>query len=264
MLTPDYLVFLVDYELLLTVLVLFVSANILWRFWRMRRIALLYLALVFILFSFAVFFTAWSHSYHLSLYPLLLQDYMYNGYMVFFRVQGQLYAKLTDWMVITMQGGLTGLIYIFAFSIALAELGNLFLFAFSIEAFLEEKRKWMALYALVFAPSFALTLVSFNVSLNFVLALVTGLITYIPLAYLSIKAMRMTEQRVYRYGFLMITLTAVFLSLFFVFLFVESALTEGWSIFIPIAWTMGLFAGISAYIGYVLPNWFRKLVGETK
>nr|MDO8082934.1 hypothetical protein [Candidatus Freyarchaeota archaeon] len=262
MLTPDYLIFIIDYEFLLTALVLFVSANFVWRFWKVRKIALIYLALTFILFAFATFFVAWSHIYHLQIYPVLLQDYMFAGFVFPFRIQGHFYSNLSDWFIILTQGWLTGSIYIFAFSIALAELGNLFLYTFSLEAFLQRKKKWILLYSLAFVPLFVLTLISFNVTLNFILAMIIGLMTYIPLVYLAVRAFRMTEKKVFRYGFLMIAMTSVFLALFFVFLFVESALTEGWSIFVPIAWTMGLIASISAYIGYALPNWFRRLAGE--
>lgn len=262
MLTPDYLVFLINYEFLLTILVLFVSANFIWRFWKVRKIPLIYLALTFILFALGVFFVALSHMDHLAIYPILLRDYMYNGYVLSFRIQGHLFSVFTDWVIIIFQGWLKGTIYIFAFSIALAELGNLFLFAFSLKAFLEKKKKWLILYSLIFVPLFILTLISFNVTLNFMLAMIIGLITYIPLIYLAARAYKMTDQKVYRYGFLMIAMTSIFLSLFFVFLFIEGALTEGWSIFIPIGYTMGLLASISAYIGYVLPNWFRRLLGE--
>ncbi|MEM2144462.1 MAG: hypothetical protein QW279_03815 [Candidatus Jordarchaeaceae archaeon] len=262
MLTPDYLAFIINYEFLLTVLVLFVSANFIWRYWKARKIALIYLALTFTIFAFAIFFVALSHIYHLQIYPVLLQDYMFNGCLMPFRVQGHLYSNLSDWLIILTQGWLTGSIYIFAFSTALAELGNLFLYTFTLEAFLQTKKKWMILYSLVFVPLFILTLASFNVTLNFILAMIIGLMTYIPLTYLAVRALRITEKKVFRYGFLMMAMTSIFLALFFVFLFVEAALTEGWSIFVPIAWTMGLLASITAYVGYVLPNWFRKLVGE--
>lgn len=264
MLTPDYLAFLINYEFLLTILMLFVSANFIMRFWKVRKIPMIYLALTFILFALGVFFVALSHSDHFAIYPILLQDYMFNGHVVFFRIQGHLYANFTDWVIILFQGWLKGSVYIFALSIALAELGNLFLFAFSLEAFLKKKKKkkWMIIYSLIFAPLFILTLVSFNVTLNFILALIIGLMTYIPLIYLALRAYMMADQKVFRYGFLMIAATSVFLSLFFVFLFIEAAFTEGWSIFVPIGYTMGLLASISAYIGYVLPNWFRRLVGE--
>jgi hypothetical protein len=262
MLTPDYLSFMINYEFLLTALVLFVSANFVWRYWKTRKIALIYLAITFTLFAFGTFFVALSHIYHLQIYPVLLQDYMLNGFLFPFRIQGHFYSNLSDWFIILTQGWLTGSIHIFAFSTELAELGNLFLYLFTLEAFLESKRKWMLPYALAFTPLFILTLISFNVTLNFILAMIIGLMTYIPLIYLSVRASRITEKKVFRYGFLMITMTSLFLALFFVFMFIEAALTEGWSIFILIAWTMGLLASISAYIGYVLPNWFRRLVGE--
>lgn len=261
MLTPGYLIFITNYEFLLTVLVLFVSTTFVWRYWKTRKTALIYLALTFTLFAFGTFFVALSHIYHLQIYPILFQDYMFNGYVVYFRITN-FYANLSDWFIILTQGWLMGSIYIFAFSTALAELGNLFLYTFTLEAFLQTKRKWIILYSLVFVPLFILTLASFNVTLNFILAMIIGLMTYIPLTYLAVRALKMTEKKVFRYGFLMIVMTSIFLALFFVLLFVEAALTEGWSIFVPIAWTMGLLASITAYIGYVLPNWFRKLVGE--
>jgi hypothetical protein len=142
------------------------------------------------------------------------------------------------------------------------ELGCLFLFAFTLKAFLERKRKWMAVYSLIFAPAFILTLMSWDRATDAMLALIVGIITGIPLAYLSIKASRLTKKKAYRYGFLMIAASAVFLILFFAFNLVEGVVAREASIFLPIAWTMGLLASISAYIGYVLPNWFRRLVGE--
>lgn len=262
MLTPDYLTFLINYEFLLTILVLFVSANFILRFWKLRKVPLIYLALTFILFALGVFFVALSHIDHFAIYPILLRDYMIDSYVLPFRIQGHFYSVLTDWVIIIFQGWLKGSIYIFSFSIALAAVGNLFLFAFTLEAFLQKKKRWMILYSIVFTPLFIIILVSFNVTLNFMLAMIIGLVTYIPLIYLSLKAAKITEKRLFRYGFIMISFTSVFLSLFFVFLFIEGALTEGWSIFVPIGYTMGLLAGISAYIGYVLPNWFRRLIRE--
>ncbi|WXG39541.1 MAG: hypothetical protein WED07_01680 [Candidatus Freyarchaeum deiterrae] len=262
MLTPDYLVYLIYYEFLITALVLFVSANFIWRFWKVRKIALIYLALTFILFALAAFFVAWSHINHLSIYPILIQDWIYDGYVFPFRILGHFYSNLSDWFIILTQGWLTGSIYIFTFSFALADLANLFLYAFSLEAFLQKKRKWMALYSAAFAPLFIYPLIFFNVTSSFILATIVGLMTYIPLIYLAVKAFRESDKKLSRYGFVMIALTSVFLALFFVFFFIEAVLTEGWSIYVPIAWTMGLIASIFAYIGYVLPNWFRRLVGE--
>lgn len=262
MLTPEYLTFLIDYELLVTLLLIFVSTTFIWRFWKVKRPAMLYLALTFILFSLAAFFVALSHGYHLLLYPIHLQEYIYNGIILDYRHPLQIYTQLLNYLMISTQDYLTASIYTFAFPFVLAELGNLFLYAFTLEAFLEKKIKWSILYLVIFIPIFVITLLTFELALNFMLALVIGLITYVPLIYLAFRAFRLTTQKVYRYGFILIIMTSVFLSLFFVFYFIDGTLTQGWSIFEPIAWTMGLLASISAYIGYVLPKWFRKIVGE--
>ncbi len=223
---------------------------------------MLYLALTFTLFPLAAFFVALNHSHHLLLYPIYLQEYIYNGIILDYRHPLQIYTRLLNYLVIYTQDYLTASIYTFAFPFVLAELGNLFLYAFTLETFLEKKTKWGIMYLVIFIPIFIITLLTFELPTNFMLALIIGLITYVPLIYLALRAFRLTTEKVYRYGFTLIIMTSVFLSLFFVFYFVDGTLTQGWSIFEPIAWTMGLLASISAYIGYVLPEWFRRLVGK--
>lgn len=262
MLTPGYLSLLINYELLVTLLLIFVSANFVWRFWKVKRLAMLYLALTFILFSLAAFCVALSHSYHLVLYPVHFQEYIYNGIILDYRHPLQIYTKLMNYTIIYTQDYLTASIYTFALPFVMAELGNLFLYSFTLNAFLEKKMKWIILYLVIFIPIFVITLLTFELALNFMLALVIGLITYVPLIYLALGAFRLTTEKVYRYGFILIMMTSVFLSLFFVFYFIDGTLTQGWSIFEPIAWTMGLLASICAYIGYVLPEWFRRIVGK--
>nr|MDO8082936.1 hypothetical protein [Candidatus Freyarchaeota archaeon] len=260
--TLDILIFTLNCEILITILMIVVIATILWRFAKKRSAALLYLALFFILFTLGVYFAYESHRYQLSMYIIIIQDYMLNGIFMFFNVHPSLYATIANSLTTALGGYLIGSILTLTFSVTLAELGCLFLFAFTLKAFLERKRKWMLVYSLIFVPTFILTLTSLNRTSDSMLALIIGLITCIPLAYLSIKASGLTKKKAFRYGFLMIAATTVFLILFFAFNFVEGVVAREASIFMPIAWTMGLLASITAYIGYVLPNWFRRLVGE--
>jgi hypothetical protein len=196
------------------------------------------------------------------MYIIIIQDYMLNSIFMLFNFHPSFYATIANSLTTIFGGYLIGSILTLTFSVTLAELGCLFLFAFTLKAFLERKRKWILVYSLIFVPTFILTLTSLNRTLDSMLALIIGLTTCIPLAYLSIKASELTKKKVFRYGFQLIAATAVFLALFFAFNSVEAVVAREASIFMPIAWTMGLLASITAYIGYVLPNWFRKLLGE--
>ncbi|MFB0563855.1 MAG: hypothetical protein ACETWM_21870 [Candidatus Lokiarchaeia archaeon] len=261
----DILLYSLNVELLITILMLVLIATILWRFFKKRNLALLYLALFFILFALGVYFASVGHRYQLSMISVIIQDYMLYGVFVSFNVQQSFYATIADWTIMVSQGYLIGSIITLGLSIVLADIGCFFLFTFTLKAFLEKKKKWMLLYSLFFVAAFILTILnlpSLNRTLTSMIALMIGLVSCIPLAYLAIRAARLTKAKLYRYGFQMIAISTVFLILFFLFNFAEGAVIGEFSIFMPLAWTMGLVSSISAYIGYVLPNWFRKLIGE--
>ncbi len=202
------------------------------------------------------------HRYQLSMISVTLQDYILYGVFVSFNVRQSFYATIANWTIIASQGYLIGSIITLRLSIVLADLGCFFLFTFTLKAFLDKKKKWMLLYPLFFVPGLILTLPSLDRTLTSMPALMIGLVSCIPLAYLAIRASRLTKTKVYRYGFQMIALSTVFLVLFFLFNFAEGAVIREFSILMPLAWTMALVSSVSAYIGYILPNWFRKLVGE--
>lgn len=64
-----------------------------------------------------------------------------------------------------------------------------------------------------------------------------------------------------RIGFLMIALTAVFELLVFVFFFVDRFLGATFSIYYFCAWISASIAGFFAMVGYLMPNWFKELIG---
>ncbi|MEX2752387.1 MAG: hypothetical protein Q6366_010945 [Candidatus Freyarchaeota archaeon] len=84
-----------------------------------------------------------------------------------------------------------------------------------------------------------------------------GLVTQGLLIYYSIKAMRITDSKVYKRGFLLVSFTAVLFITFFLSYLLDSLL-GGWTIFLFVGWTLVMISATPTYIGYILPDWFRK------
>nr|MDO8082935.1 hypothetical protein [Candidatus Freyarchaeota archaeon] len=264
MLTPDYLLYSVLYTIIVSLLIFLVSTIFIWRFGRTRKAIMFYLSLAFIIFSIALFAAGLSDYYNLSLFSVYLLVYTNNAsnvYILFSGMLDQLTFSIMEWIILIFQGKLISLIYTYTLSIILVDLANLSLYAFTLEAFAERKRRGILVYSVTFVPLFILTLMFLDSVLIYLLAFIIGLMTYVPLTYLAIRASRMVDQKVYRYGFLMIATTSIFLILFFALGFLDEIL--GFNIItIIIESVLVLAASIFAYVGYTLPNWFRKLAGS--
>ncbi len=96
------------------------------------------------------------------------------------------------------------------------------------------------------------------------LFLLYNTIIYVLLTYYAFRESKRTEQEVYRKGFQAIALGFIANLMVFVFFLLDSILiliddtSPGYSIFVDLAWISGLVAAFLFYLGYILPEWFRK------
>ena len=98
----------------------------------------------------------------------------------------------------------------------------------------------------------------------FVIFLLYNAIVYILMIYLAFRESKRTEQELYKKGFQAIAFGFIMNLLVFVFFMGDSILlllnpgSIGFSIFISLAWSTAIVAGFLFYIGYIMPEWFRK------
>lgn len=159
---------------------------------------------------------------------------------------------------------------------------DIFLFLFTIHIFLDEKEKrvipiaiiGVVLIAFLFLPTNYWGLdplvtdpPSTRVAIQAVF-LIFNMVIYILLGYLAIKASRKADERITRIGFQTIAVSQFFNISIFVFFLLDAVIillndpSPGYSLFIYLAWIFALVAGFLAYLGYILPKWFRKLFKE--
>jgi hypothetical protein len=90
------------------------------------------------------------------------------------------------------------------------------------------------------------------------------IVSTIGFLILFVKAFQATVKapnRVAKGGFLMISFTAIFEILVFVFFFLDRFAPTGYTYWYFIAWLTASLAGLFSMIGYLMPSWFRKLLG---
>jgi hypothetical protein len=100
------------------------------------------------------------------------------------------------------------------------------------------------------------------------LFLLYNVIVYIFLAFYAFRESRRTEDKVYRAGFRVIAMGQIANIIVFVFFLLDSILilfnpgSPGYSIFIGLAWITAIIASFLFYLGFILPNWFRKIINS--
>ena len=151
--------------------------------------------------------------------------------------------------------------------------GNMFLFAFIDDIFLERKKRLLMLVTALNAITIGLMIPQISTEKNTYLnALnatifhaVNSLIVGITLAYLSFREMKKSQEKVARIGFFLIGSFGVLLLMVFAsfgvdLLLIALKISEGYSIFYYLAWLFEALTSLCGYIGYIMPNWFKKLV----
>ncbi len=255
---------LVIYEILMAVLLLAFSIIFAVRYRQKQRKAIRYLSLTYLMFTFGALFAAYGHLIYTKYWGLILMDYtlvpfLLTGYFIpldFVRPV-LLFDQLTLSLVLHAEGYPIFLVYQWSAALIAAAIGHLFIYLFTLEAFKEVKRKYVVPYLIFLGVVIAFLIGNINITFNWFLAFTLGLVTQGLLIYYAIKAMRLTDSKVYKRGFLLVSFTALLFILFFMSYLVDS-LIGGWTIFLFVGWTLALISAVPTYIGYILPDWFRK------
>lgn len=156
--------------------------------------------------------------------------------------------------------------------------GNLFLFYFTLEIFYEEPKEFLR-YTLTFANG-----ITFGFLMIFIFQVQSFPFLELPATYIpphlliwhvivssvgflilfqqAWKARGAAEESLPRAGFFMISLSALFELLVFVFFFVDRFSGGGFTIWYFMAWLSASLAGICSMTGYLIPRPFRWIVSK--
>ncbi|MGQ9722475.1 MAG: hypothetical protein ACUVXA_14275 [Candidatus Jordarchaeum sp.] len=256
---------LIIYEILMAVLLFGFSIIFAVRYRQRQRKAIKYLSLTYLMFTFGALFAAYGHLVYTKYWFLILMDYaivpyLLTGYFIPIGPQRMLllFDQFTFQLVLYLEGYFITLVYQWSAALIAAMIGHLFIFLFTLEAFKEVKRKYIVPYLVLLAIVLASLLFNIqSITINWALAFMLGLITQGLLSYYAIKAMRLTDSKLYKRGFLLVSITAVLFILFFLSYLIDSV-TGGWTIFLFVGWTLALVSAVPTYIGYLMPDWFRR------
>ena len=98
--------------------------------------------------------------------------------------------------------------------------------------------------------------------------LIYNLIIYGILFNYAYKEAKRSEEKVTRRGFQIIALGQLANMCVFIFFLIDSLYSTfnpahvGYTIFIYLAWSSALVGAICFYLGYILPDWFRKIIAK--
>ena len=151
-------------------------------------------------------------------------------------------------------------------------LSNVYLFAFIDTIFLNKGIKAILPIAILnsisiglFIPAISLKQGSYAATTPIVLyhALNTIFLMCI-LTYVSLRERKKSDEKLPKIGFLLIAFYGVFNLLLFLSFGIDLAivyLTEkGYSPFYYLSWVFALLGLICGYLGYIMPDWFKKLI----
>lgn len=255
---------LVVYEILMAILLLGFSVLFAQRYREKQRKAIKYLALTYFMFTLGALMAAYGHLIYTKYWGLILMDYtiipyLLTGYPIPLDMQRVLliFDQTTTSIILHFEGYPTLLVYQWSAALIPAAIGHLFIYLFTLEAFKEVKIKYVVPYLIFMGVVIAFLIGNIYITINWFLIFMLGLVTQGLLIYYSIKAMRITDSKVYKRGFLLVSFTAVLFILFFLSYLLDSVL-GGWTIFLFVGWTLVMISATPTYIGYILPDWFRK------
>jgi hypothetical protein len=84
---------------------------------------------------------------------------------------------------------------------------------------------------------------------------------FIILLRKSTQAIRQADNRLAKTGFFFIGLTAILEILVFVFFFLDRFAGGSYTYWYFVGWMSASLAGLSGMIGYLMPNWFKRIFG---
>ncbi|MEM3565176.1 MAG: hypothetical protein QXS27_00820 [Candidatus Jordarchaeaceae archaeon] len=261
MFSLDFLYSLIWYGYLISILFFAVSAYFLLRFRAKRGAAIFHLFAGYVLYGLAVAATAYGYYQHVEYFGLLVMDLLPLQYVVSQVTHIFYFEELTGILLQYFVSYTARLFFKWNVSMMIVALADFFLFAFTIETF-AQKRRYLVPFGIASAAIIVFLTFFWDPLINWATVMILSLVTYSILAYLSIGAMRLATMRSYKYGFGLIASSNIFLSLFFVFMSVDR-LTGRWTPFLFLAWTILFIASLLTFVGYTMPPWFKKLLGET-
>ncbi len=150
----------------------------------------------------------------------------------------------------------------------LTAIATVFLMIFVDLVFLEVGPWFVALVGIINGITVGMMITKLNFSseaydeaLNIVIfhALVT-LALVLLLAILSFREAQQNKERLPKMGFTFIGLYGLFVSMVFVLFAVDIALGGGYSAFYYLAWVSAGLGSLFGYVGYIMPDWFKKLL----
>ena len=149
---------------------------------------------------------------------------------------------------------------------------NIFLFVFTNQIFLNNQIKYLIPITILnsisiglFIPRISIQQGSYaNAFLIVLFHAFNSIIVMVILTWLSLKERKKTKEKISRTGFLLISLYGTFILLLFlsfgIDLAIVSATGKGYSIFYYLSWFFALAGLVSGYLGYIMPDWFRRII----
>lgn len=183
-------------------------------------------------------------------------------------------TKSTDFLTDIDQVASLGINLGYAFSL----IGNMFLFYFTEDIFYEEPRPYLREF-ITFGNGITfgfLMIFSFQIQ-EFPFLEIPG--QYIPVHFLiwhviissigflillnaAFRSSFSAKEKLPKAGFLMIGISAIFELLVFVFFFVDRFSGGGFTMWYFLGWLSASFAGFFSMTGFLMPNWFKRILGQ--
>lgn len=183
-------------------------------------------------------------------------------------------TKSTDFLTGVDRVAALGINLGYSFSL----IGNIFLFFFTEDIFYEEPKPYLREF-ITFGNGITLgflMIFSFQVQI-FPFLEIPG--QYIPVHFLiwhvlissigflillnaAFRSSFSAKERLPKAGFLMIGCAAIFELFVFVFFFVDRFSGGGFTVWYFLAWLSASLAGLFSMTGFLMPNWFKKIVGK--
>ncbi len=150
----------------------------------------------------------------------------------------------------------------------LTAIATVFLMVFVDLVFLEVGPWFITLVGIVNGITVGMLLTKLNFSSNaydeaLSIVIFHALVTLALVLLLAISSLREAKQnkeRLPKIGFTFIGLYGLFVSMVFILFAVDIALGGGYSAFYYMAWVSAGIGSLFGYVGYIMPDWFKKLI----
>ncbi|MCG3219351.1 MAG: hypothetical protein KAR35_10110 [Candidatus Heimdallarchaeota archaeon] len=154
-----------------------------------------------------------------------------------------------------------------SFAYCFAAVTSVFVFAFVNEIFLDGKKPLLLFYGILNGITIGMILTNTGLDpdtydIIFPFVLYHAVLSLVPngmLIYFGFKEASAQEEKIPKAGFTLIG----FFGVFSIMVFILFAIDVQWMSYSPAyyaAWITAGFATLCGYIGYIMPNWFKRLI----